>query len=133
MPEVKTETEEDRIRTQFRDRYGALRMRNIILAKEQRELRLQQKPSKGRIRKSRAKANEITVILNIMLQMRGKDTVRSVQMFCRDRLCNQHRDKLIGEKRVFLHAYPEDDYESARCLRLRKEIVKELELDKFLV
>ena len=130
MPEMRLETEEDRIRTHFRIRYKALRELNIFHSEEQRALRLQRKPSKGRVNKSPDKALKITVILVLMLRMRGLPTTCTHRIFCRDKRCNQHRPALIKEEQRFIHNVREENRD--RALFLQTSLIKELELGEFL-
>ena len=123
---------DEKKRHRFRDGFKSLRFRNKFLAEEQKRLRLQQKPSKGLIHKSLDNALEITVILNLMLEMRGKDTARTVTLRCRDRLCHKHRDSLLSQKRVFVHAYPEGGVRLAKALEIRKGLLLVLEIEEFL-
>lgn len=58
-------------RRRFHARLTVARKMNKDLAEKQRQLRLQGKPSKGTVHKSWYNALRITVLLNMMLEMRG--------------------------------------------------------------
>lgn len=70
-------------RAKFKKAFLRLREENKQLAEGQRQLRLQQKPTKGAIRKSRHVAAQITALLNVSRQVRGLASVYIPKVKCR--------------------------------------------------
>ena len=110
--------EEKARREKFHDRLGKLRSRNKELGELQRQQRLAKK------QKNRSRALEITVILIIMLKLRGKSS-----KYWRNTKC-QHCGAVKKQVWADVHALPEDEWGKQKAVRIENEIFVELELDE---
>lgn len=117
--------EERARRRRFHERLGALRAMNKTFASTQQKARLEGKPSKGRVHKSKFLALKITVILNMMREIRGLRLVYYPKTTCRH--CG-HITCLIKPRPI--HAIRKVDQDKAR--ELRKEIWLALDLHEFI-
>jgi hypothetical protein len=115
-------------RKRFHERLGAVRSMNKTLAQVQREARLQRKPSRGTVHKSRFVALKITVLLNMMREMKGLSLVyRKEPVLCRDRRCKATIHPAVERP---IHAIHDRDQE--RAAEMRKEINLLFDLDEFI-
>lgn len=119
-------SEERAKRKRFRERLGAVRSMNKILAAVQKKARLEGKPSKGRIHKSRFVALKITVLLNMMREMKGLITFYLPVYECHDPKCGH---VTTGKPRP-IHAIRGED--QTKAAELRKEINLLFDLDEFI-
>jgi hypothetical protein len=115
-------------RKQFHERLGALRRANKKLSAEQLERRLQRKPSRGRVNKSRTAALRITVILTMMRTMKGLPlTYTRPAVLCRDPRCKTTIHK--AEPRLIHNIHDKD---KERAAAIHKELRLLLDLDEFI-
>lgn len=117
--------EERAKRKRFHARLGALRTMNKDLAGMQLEARLQGKPSKGTVHKSRSRALKITVILNMMLEMRGLRLTYYPKTVCRH--CGHITHPIKPQP---IHAIRKEDADKAG--ELREELQVLFDLDEFI-
>jgi hypothetical protein len=120
--------EERAKRKRFHERLGAVRSMNKTLSQVQREARLQRKTSRGRVHKSAFVALKITVLLNMMREMKGLPLVYTTPaVLCRDPRCST---TIHPARERAIHAIQERDL--AKAAELRKEINLLFDLDEFI-
>jgi hypothetical protein len=122
--------EERAKRKRFHERLGALRSMNKTLAAVQKKARLEGKSSKGRVHKSKFVALKITVLLNMMLEMRDLPLTVVHRIFCHDRRCRKYRTSLLKEYQRPVHNIHDED--RAKAADIRKEIGLLFDLDEFI-